>query len=65
MGEPPQDARPKMQKSGSKSRGNGEDEASSRGEREQQPCPRPRTTYSNEAMNKQWSKRKNGLDISV
>ena len=40
MGKPLPDARPEMQKSGKKSRANGEDEASSRGEREQQPIRR-------------------------
>ena len=37
MGKPLPDTRPEMQKSGKKSRANGEDEAGSRGEREQQP----------------------------
>ena len=40
MGKPLPDARPEMQKSGRKSRANGEDEAGSRGEREQQPIRR-------------------------
>ena len=40
MGKPLPDARPEMQKSGRKSRANGEDEAGSRGERKQQPIKR-------------------------
>ena len=40
MGKPLPDARPEMQKSGKKSRASGEDEAGSRGEREQQPIRR-------------------------
>ena len=40
MGKPLPDARPEMQKPGKKSRANGEDEAGSRGEREQQPIRR-------------------------
>ena len=40
MGKPLPDARPEMQKSGRKSRANGEDEAGSRGEREQRPIRR-------------------------
>ena len=40
MGKPLPDARPEMQKSGRKSRAKGEDEAGSRGEREQQPIRR-------------------------
>ena len=37
VGKPLPDTRPEMHKSGKKSRANGEDEAGSRGEREQQP----------------------------
>ena len=40
VGKPLPEARPEMQKSGRKSRANGEDEAGSRGEREQQPIRR-------------------------
>ena len=40
MGKPLPAARPEMQKSGKKSRANGEDEVGSRGEREQQPISR-------------------------
>ena len=40
MGKPLPDARPEMQKSGRKSRANGEDEAGSRGDAEQQPIRR-------------------------
>ena len=49
MGKPLPNARPEMQKSGRKSRASGEDEASSRGEREKQPIRRKEKLSSQRA----------------